>query len=153
MRVPIERVERIVLSHWHSDHSGGILSFLRLRRDKIESLGPNRVPFPGPCIADLHPDRPIARGLAPTGKVIGQLNRDPTFEEIEGLGGVVEKHAEGHAVAGDTVWVSGEIPRLTSFEQGLLGAVRFVGKEGSVDGEWISEEVRCVLWGPWRDFY
>ncbi|KAI0790780.1 beta-lactamase-like protein [Abortiporus biennis] len=139
MEVPLERVERIILSHWHSDHSGGILSFLGLRRDCIKDISesttiPTEEFTYAPCVVDLHPDRPIARGIAPNGKLIGQLNPDPTFEEIKALGGVVETHKEGHAVADGAIWVSGEIPRVTEYEQGLLGAVRFVNKE------WVPEE-------------
>jgi 7,8-dihydropterin-6-yl-methyl-4-(beta-D-ribofuranosyl)aminobenzene 5'-phosphate synthase len=71
-------------------------------------------------------------------RVFGALPDDPTFEEIEAVGGVVERHADGHAVAGDGVWVSGEIPRITSFEGGIPGAKRWVAEEG---GKWISDEV------------
>ncbi|KAJ3476042.1 hypothetical protein NLI96_g11429 [Meripilus lineatus] len=143
MHIPVEKISRVVLSHWHSDHSGGILSFLNVRRQKISSLGPNHTPTPPPCVVDLHPDRPIARGIAPNGpeKVMGQLNPDPTFEEIEEAGGVVEKRGEGHAVAGGGVWVSGEIPRLTWFEEGLhIGAVRFFEEEGEAKGKWVLEQ-------------
>ncbi|KAI0633902.1 beta-lactamase-like protein [Trametes polyzona] len=140
LRVPVERIERIVLSHWHSDHSGGLLSFLRHRREKA--------PDAPPCVADLHPDRPIARGIAlrdateahGAPKVLGRLLPDPTFQQIEELGGVVEKHDEGHAVAGDTVWVSGEIPRVTHFEGGLPSGVRWVAKGEDDTGEWVREE-------------
>ena len=153
MKVPLERIERVILSHWHSDHSGGLLSFLRLRREAVRSgQGESKLtlteadPRPkevsiSPCIVDLHPDRPIARGIAPLGKLIGQLNPDPTFEAIANLGAVVETHAEGHAVAGDTVYVSGEIPRITPFEGGLLGAVRWKGDVKTKQGEWVPEEV------------
>ncbi len=93
---------------------------------------------PKACVLDLHPDRPIARGIAPGGKIVARLPDDPTFEQIEELGGVVEKHAEGHVVADGTVYVSGEIPRITDFEQGLLGAVRWK------EGEWVPEEVSSM---------
>ncbi|KAI6046070.1 hypothetical protein EDC04DRAFT_2631840 [Pisolithus marmoratus] len=130
MQVPVDQVGRVILSHWHSDHSGGMLSFLQMRtRDAPE------------CVVDLHPDRPTARGIAipPTYEtIIGRLPADPTFELITSAGGVVEKHAEGHTVADATVYVSGEIPRVTPFEQGLLGAVRFV-EEDSKPGHWTSE--------------
>ncbi|KAI8994090.1 beta-lactamase-like protein [Trametes punicea] len=132
LKIPVERIERVVLSHWHSDHSGGLLSFLRYRKEHAPSDTPA-------CVADLHPDRPIARGIAPSGgKVVGRLPDDPTFEQVEELGGVVEKNADGHAVAGGTVWVSGEIPRVTHFEGGLPSGVRWVEKEGQ--GEWVKEE-------------
>ncbi|KAI0644381.1 beta-lactamase-like protein [Trametes meyenii] len=159
LKLPVERVTRIILSHWHSDHSGGMLSFLRYRQDQApprfasrsgsDSDSTNVTTGTPPCIVDLHPDRPIARGIAPAsagGKVIGRLAADPTFEEIAALGGVVETHAEGHAVAGGTMWVSGEISRVTHFEGGLPGGVRWVektraqGEESGAGGEWVKEE-------------
>ncbi|OCH89009.1 hypothetical protein OBBRIDRAFT_43879 [Obba rivulosa] len=132
MQVPVHRIERIILSHWHADHSGGMLSFLRHRSTMSQADATSR------CVADVHPDRPIARGIAPLDKVIGRLPADPTFEEIEAAGGIVETHREGHAVANGTVWVSGEIPRVTSFEAGLPGAVRWMNNEG--EAKWVKEE-------------
>ena len=78
------------------------------------------------------------------GRVVGGLPDDPTFERIEALGGVVERYAEGHAVAGGTVWVSGEIPRVTHFEGGLPSGVRWVEKEDGGQGEWVKEEVGAI---------
>ena len=146
MQIPVEKIERIVTSHWHSDHTGGLLSFLDLRRSRtsIESV----VPTASPIVVDLHPDRPVARGIAsrPTyDKVLCALPFDPTFQAIESAGGVVEKHAEGHAVAGGAVWVSGEIPRVTEFETGILGGLRWTQKSTEEspkpDGEWVSDGV------------
>ncbi|KZT04581.1 Metallo-hydrolase/oxidoreductase [Laetiporus sulphureus 93-53] len=134
MHVPTHRIDRIILSHWHSDHSGGMLSFLRIRaEDPASASAP-------PCVVDLHPSRPIARGMAPQpqGIVIGRHPPDPTFEQLREAGAVVETHKEGHAVADGTVWVSGEIPRVTEFEGGLPGGVRWVEKEGK--GEWVKED-------------
>ncbi|KAF8134599.1 hypothetical protein EV363DRAFT_1213933 [Boletus edulis] len=54
MQTPVDDVETVILSHWHSDHSGGMLSFLGMRS-----------PSARPCSVDLHPDRPEARGIAP----------------------------------------------------------------------------------------
>ncbi|KZP32912.1 hypothetical protein FIBSPDRAFT_721887, partial [Athelia psychrophila] len=39
-----------------------------------------------------------------------------------------------------TVWVSGEIPRITEFEGGLLGGVRWFETENGGKGGWKSEE-------------
>jgi len=50
----------------------------------------------------------------------------------------VETSKEGHAVADGTVWVSGEIPRTTTFETGMPGAIRYFEKDGS--GFWEKEE-------------
>ena len=141
LKINPERIKRIVLSHWHSDHSGGILSVLRQRnmewRPSPSSNGPT------PCVVDLHPDRPVGRGIMPpgTGKVAARLAPDPTFEEIEALGAKVETRADGHAVADGAVWVSGEIPRVTEYEKGLLGGVRWVQGVNQGKGEWVSEPV------------
>lgn len=127
MEVGPDRITRVITSHWHSDHTGGLLAFLRLRSPSSNS---------SPCIVDVHPDRPDARGIAPGptfDKVACALPRDPTLVEIAEAGGTVEQHAEGHAVAGGTVWVSGEIPRVTEFEAGLRGGMRFK------DGKWVHE--------------
>ncbi|KAJ4483300.1 beta-lactamase-like protein [Lentinula aciculospora] len=126
MHVPIQKVERVITSHWHADHTGGLLSFLNLLNE-TNANGPLSKPAQ-PCVVDVHPDRPFARGIAPGplyDKVIGRLPPDPTFEQIEAAGATVERYADGHVIAGDSIWVSGEIPRVTSFETGLPGAKRF----------------------------
>ncbi|THH06610.1 hypothetical protein EW145_g3969 [Phellinidium pouzarii] len=124
MQVSPQAIERVIISHWHSDHSGGLLSLLRFRNEKCSSDAQA-------IVADLHPSRPIARGIAPPprDKVICRLPEDPSFDAIKALGADVELHADPHAVAGNTVFVSGEIPRVTEFEQGLLGGMRWVQEE------------------------
>lgn len=142
-------IERIVLSHWHRDHSGAITTLVKLlkaQRDKdstsVSSLDRNLV------TVDLHPDRPIARGIAPPPyqKVIVRLPEDPSFEELEAAGARLELSREGHTVGNGTVWVSGEIPRVTEFEAGLLGGMRWyedgIGEDGKKSkGEWRAEPV------------
>ncbi|KDN45575.1 hypothetical protein RSAG8_04899, partial [Rhizoctonia solani AG-8 WAC10335] len=149
LRAPVESIERIVLSHWHRDHSGGIIAALEqialARAKKQAESGQSTVDSP-PVVVDLHPDRPIARGIAPppTGKVICRLPEDPTHSDVLAAGGVVETHAEGHLVAGNSIWISGEIPRVTSFETGLLGGVRWrefhSTSSDETRGEWVPEE-------------
>lgn len=129
MQTPVDDVETVIVSHWHSDHSGGMLAFFGMRSPSARE-----------CIVDLHPDLPEARGIAvpPTFEtVICRLPDDPTFEQIEGAGGTVRTSRDAHTVAGGTIYVSGEIPRVTPYEGGLLGGMRFL-KEGG----WTSEPVR-----------
>lgn len=143
MNIPVERIDRVVTSHWHSDHSGGLLSFLRLRSARSINVPPS-------CVVDVHPDRPIARGIAPGpgyDSVICALPPDPTFAAIEEASGRVEAHAEGHCIAADTVYVSGEIPRVTEYEVGILGGMRWVEDAGKPEqkGKWIKDGVRYCL--------
>lgn len=146
LRVPVDKIDRIITSHWHSDHTGGLLSFLRLR-GKASQESTSTESGSSPCIVDVHPDRPISRGIAPGptfDKIICALPPDPSFVQIEEAGGTVEKHAEGHAVADGTVWISGEIPRVTTFEIGMLSGVRWIEEslEGSdARGKWVPEHV------------
>ncbi|KDQ21879.1 hypothetical protein BOTBODRAFT_99598 [Botryobasidium botryosum FD-172 SS1] len=151
LKPPLASINRVVLSHWHRDHSGGILEFLRLaseaRAHSADDKPSNKV------VVDVHANRPTARGIAPPPKydrVIARLPEDPTFAEIEAAGGVVEAHLgeaegadkhRGHAVAGGTVWVSGEIPRAIEFEGGLLSGVRWVENTSgeNKEGKWEPE--------------
>jgi len=140
MQVPHADIDRVVISHWHRDHTGGLLSFLKLRGTNTASDSAAQA-FSPTCVVDIHPDRPIARGISvpPTyEKVICRLPDDPTFEQIQEMGGTIEAHREGHAVAGGTVWISGEIPRVTECEGGIPGGVRWVEKSGA--GKWIKDE-------------
>ena len=94
------------------------------------------------------PDRPVARGIAPPpgDKVLCRLKEDPKFEEIEELGAEVEKHGEPHTVAGNTVYISGTIPRITAFEEGLFGGRRWVeDSDRSGLAGWISEPVSSTV--------
>ncbi|KAJ3523699.1 hypothetical protein NMY22_g11328 [Coprinellus aureogranulatus] len=190
LQIPITTIDRVVTSHWHSDHTGGLLSFLELRKKCIEDgidtpplTSSTLPPLPGtveapqapsssevdqadssgsrdqvkPCIVDVHPSRPHLRGIAPPPKnnhVICALPPDPTFEAIEEAGGVLEKRRDGHTVAGGTVWISGEVPRVTEWEAGLLGGVRWVeeGEEGyeREDGEEEIGPVGDNAKGRWK---
>ena len=85
---------------------------------------------------DLHPNRPAYRGFqGPFGPV--SLERDPTFEEIEGAGGKVLKNDQSHAILEDMFVVSGEIPRVTPYEKGFQRGMRFNEETGS----WESDEM------------
>lgn len=139
MCIPVTDVERIILSHWHADHSGGIITFLNLRESQSQASAAAK-----PCVVDLHPDRPLARGIDSHGKVIGRLPADPTFAEVQAAGGIVELHAEGHLVADGTIWVSGAIPRVTPFEGGIIGGVKWNKNPGAEHGEWVKDEVYFI---------
>ena len=138
LKVTMGTIDRIVLSHWHSDHSGGILQALRLISKGREG-NQQQEPIP----VDVHSDRHNGRGIAPppTYKVIARLPDDPKFDEITAAGGIVEPHREGHTVSNGAVYVSGEIPRLTEWETGLIGGVQWV------DGKWVREPGQVRLRG------
>ncbi|KAL4884817.1 cytochrome P450 [Aspergillus karnatakaensis] len=130
MRPDLSSVELIHLSHWHRDHSGGLLRAIRMINDAKQANGTVQN-----LIADLHPSRPDFRGFA-IGENIISLEADPSFEELEAAGVIVQRHSDAHTVLDDFFLISGEIPRHTPYETGLKHGMRFDKK----DNDWISDE-------------
>ncbi|KAL5049980.1 hypothetical protein BDW71DRAFT_194957 [Aspergillus fruticulosus] len=130
MKPDISSIELVQLSHWHRDHSGGLLRAVRMIADAKEAKG-----LPKTLIADLHPNRPDYRGFS-IGENIISMQSDPSFEELEAAGATVQKHDSAHTVLDDFFLISGEIPRRTPYETGLKHGMRFDKK----DNEWTSDE-------------
>ncbi|KAG8902662.1 hypothetical protein FRB99_004278 [Tulasnella sp. 403] len=106
----LHELETIVLSHWHRDHSGGILEAVNRAQTAKKAHSSAEGAASKPVVVDLHPSRPIARGFAPPptfSKVVVRLDEDPKFSEIESLGGVVSLNREPHTIADGTVFVIG----------------------------------------------
>lgn len=131
LRADVGSIERIQLSHWHRDHSGGMLRVLSMIDDaRKKSSSSSSSSSSSPVVVDLHPDRPALRGVkAPSVGVTIALGKDPTFEEIEAAGGKVVKSDRAHAVLDDMFLISGEIPRVTPYEKGLKYGVRLQDKQ------------------------
>lgn len=130
LRADVGSIERIQLSHWHRDHSGGMLRVLSMIDDARKKSSSSSSSSSSPVVVDLHPDRPALRGVkAPSVGVTIALGKDPTFEEIEAAGGKVVKSDRAHAVLDDMFLISGEIPRVTPYEKGLKYGVRLQDKQ------------------------
>lgn len=113
--IDLSLIEGVFLSHWHWDHSGGLVAVVAAIAAARAAAG-----LPKPVV-DVHPDRPEQRGLRlPDGRVI-LLPVDPTVDELSSAGAEVVLHARGHDIADGFLHGSGEIPRTTAFETGLHG--------------------------------
>ncbi|TDZ16485.1 7,8-dihydropterin-6-methyl-4-(beta-D-ribofuranosyl)-aminobenzene-5'-phosphate synthase [Colletotrichum orbiculare MAFF 240422] len=135
------RIEAITLSHWHRDHSGGMLKALKTIADSRAEKG-SKLP---PVSVDLHPDRPDYRGSLVPGMPIISLEADPSFEEIENSNGVVAKNDQLHTVLNDTFLISGEIPRVTDYEKGFPFGVRYVSKTGNWQKDTDMKDERVLV--------
>ncbi|KAL1968157.1 hypothetical protein VTN77DRAFT_2288 [Rasamsonia byssochlamydoides] len=131
LQADISSIEVIQLSHWHRDHSGGMLKAIRMIKEakKAKGLADTNV------VVDVHPSRPDYRGFLLGDKIVS-LEADPTFEEMEEAGAIVHQHSEVHTVLDDMFLISDEIPRRTTYETGLRNGMRYVREEG----EWFSDE-------------
>ena len=125
--VDLAVIDAAVFSHGHWDHVGGMIAALRLISD-AKSGGTT------PIYANrgMFVDRAMQRAdgsLLPFAKV-------PSTEELEAAGGQVSLNDNPQLLLDDLFYLSGEIPRVTSYEKGLLGQVRL-----AADGSWQPDEL------------
>ena len=124
----------IVLSHGHWDHAGGMLAALRLTR---EAGG-------GPVPVHVNPGMFVSRGMrTPKGDVV-PFHDVPSPAEIAAAGGTVVNDAGERALLGGLAFLSGEIPRVTAYEQGLPGHVRREGEDWQPDPLIMDERFLAV---------
>lgn len=133
LQIDLAEIECVFLSHWHFDHSGGfpkvVAAIARARAGA--GLSPPRV--------DLHPRRPDQRGLMlPTGTLL-MLPEEPGFDDIQKAGGELFLTDEGHPICDGFFFGSGEIPRVTEYEQGLPGHHSFYGDDARPDPSILDE--------------
>ena len=111
-------IEAVVLSHGHWDHGGGLLKAVELIRQHNEG---HEVPV------HLHPGMFQKRGLRlPSGEVV-PFKDVPSIEALTEGGGAVVCTSDPQLLSGGLFYLSGEIRRLTTYEQGLPNHVRQAG--------------------------
>ncbi len=121
--VEINDIEGIALSHGHGDHTGGLIGVLK----KIDQ----------PVQVYLHPRSSMKRRVTYKTTSCVRSREIPTLftiEEIIASGGepvVIEKPK---LLVENTMLLSGEIPRKTSYEKG------FIGHQILIDGEWQDDQ-------------
>jgi 7,8-dihydropterin-6-yl-methyl-4-(beta-D-ribofuranosyl)aminobenzene 5'-phosphate synthase len=92
---------------------------------------------------DLHPSRPDYRGMMAPVPI--SLEADPTFAEISTAGGLISKNADAHTVLDNMFLISGMIPRVTPYENGLAKGIRFNSSTNSWEKDELIEDERLVM--------
>jgi 7,8-dihydropterin-6-yl-methyl-4-(beta-D-ribofuranosyl)aminobenzene 5'-phosphate synthase len=108
-------VEAIMLSHGHWDHAGAMLLALNM----IRARGGGRE-----ILFDAHPDMFRTRAVRMPNGGFRQMEDVPSIDDLTAFGAKVETSRAPHALLGGMVHVSGEVPRVTSYERGYPGQVR-----------------------------
>jgi 7,8-dihydropterin-6-yl-methyl-4-(beta-D-ribofuranosyl)aminobenzene 5'-phosphate synthase len=131
--VDLAAIGTVFLSHWHWDHSGGLVEVVDAitRARRRQGLDPPTV--------DLHPDRPVQRGIRLPDRRVMLLPPEPTFDDLERTGARLALEPDAHPLAGGWLAASGHIPRRTAYETGLPGHVTDRGGGFSDDPE-IADE-------------
>ena len=108
-------VDGIVLSHGHWDHCGAMLRALEM----IQLQGAGRA-----IPTYMHPGMYRTRAMkAPDGSM-RPFEDVPTQAMLEQQGALVVNATEAQLILDDFFYVSGEIPRVTTFETGMQGQYR-----------------------------
>ena len=108
-------VEGIMLSHGHWDHSGAMLYALEMIRLRN---GGRRVP------AYMHPGMYRPRAIKLADGSMRPFGDVPNPTQLEHYGADVVHAVAPQLVLDDLFYISGEIPRVTAFETGLVGQHR-----------------------------
>ncbi|MFS8048037.1 MBL fold metallo-hydrolase [Rhizobium sp. BR 314] len=108
-------IDAVVLSHGHWDHAGG----LPIAFDLITKANGGR---PVPCY--LHPGMFRQRALPLAGGGLLPIREIPSPSELVAKGAVPVVTTEAQVLLDDMFLVSGEIPRMTSYEKGFPGHKR-----------------------------
>ena len=132
LKVDFGAVEGVVLSHGHFDHAGGLLQALELIR---AANGGKEVPF------HLHPGMFRKRGMKLPGGEVLPFKEIPTPEALRAKGAAPDVSGDSQLLLDGMFFLSGEIPRVTPYEQGFPAHVRRT--ENGEDWEpdpWIMDE-------------
>jgi 7,8-dihydropterin-6-yl-methyl-4-(beta-D-ribofuranosyl)aminobenzene 5'-phosphate synthase len=107
-------IDAVVLSHGHWDHAGGLLA-------AVSAISKARG---SPVDCFLHPDMFAERAMRrPNGELL-PFESIPSSDALTQAGAEVVSTREPRSIAGGAFLVSGEIPRVTSYETGFPGHLR-----------------------------
>jgi 7,8-dihydropterin-6-yl-methyl-4-(beta-D-ribofuranosyl)aminobenzene 5'-phosphate synthase len=130
--VDLKRVDRIVLSHGHYDHTGGLRRVLRVMQKKVEIIG--------------HPDiwaDKYARQRDDTYRYIGIPFQRPVLESL----GASFTLSRDPVRMTDDFMTTGEVPEVTEYEE--IEPERFYVKEdGQLKPDALADDLALVIDTP-----
>jgi len=109
LEIDFASIEEVVLSHGHWDHTGGMISALKLIH---KANGGKPVPV------HVNDGMFVRRGMDVGGKVL-PFEQVPSAADMTAAGGEVVSDPNAHTVLDDMFYISGPIPRVTPYEVGL----------------------------------
>jgi 7,8-dihydropterin-6-yl-methyl-4-(beta-D-ribofuranosyl)aminobenzene 5'-phosphate synthase len=120
-------IDAMVLSHGHWDHAAAMPRALQMM---AHANGGRRVP------TYLHPDMFASRAVKAKDGRLMPMEDIPSAHILTANGADLIVTRDEQLVLSDTFFISGEIPRVTSFERGMPGQHRL-----DAAGQWIPDEL------------
>jgi len=126
LKADLSKLEAIILSHGHPDHFLGLEELLKFLKEKEKK----EIPL------FLHPEAFLERRL--NIPAIESPATMPVLDEgiLKAAGAVLIKSEKPVSVAGDLIYTTGEVERITAFEKGFPWA------EAKFDGKWRTDPFR-----------
>jgi 7,8-dihydropterin-6-yl-methyl-4-(beta-D-ribofuranosyl)aminobenzene 5'-phosphate synthase len=128
-------VEAVVLSHGHWDHAGGFLTAVDLIKSKNNGKD---------VVFHLNPGMFYQRATTHDGQIC-PFKKVPSINELENNGASIVNSNDPRLLLDDMFYLSGEIPRVTKYEQGFPGHVRQLPSGEWEDDQWIMDERFLVV--------
>jgi 7,8-dihydropterin-6-yl-methyl-4-(beta-D-ribofuranosyl)aminobenzene 5'-phosphate synthase len=120
-------IDVMVLSHGHWDHAAAMPRALQMM---TLANGGRRVP------TYMHPDMFAPRAVKNQNGRLMPMEDIPSERILVANGADLVITRDEQSVLSDTVYISGEIPRVTAFERGMPGQHRL-----AENGEWVLDEL------------
>ena len=126
--IDLNRVDKIILSHGHSDHTGGLRQILRVMRKKVEVIA--------------HPDVWANKYSRRRGKKERFIGIPFQRQEFESLGASFTMSTEPVKIAAN-IMTSGEVPMVTDFEE--IATTLFVKSEDGWQPDKLLDDLALII--------
>jgi len=128
VRFDLNQIDKIVLSHGHNDHTGGLRQILRKMKKEIEIIA--------------HPDIWSAKYRRRQGEADKYIGIPFQRQKLESLGARFNLTTKPLKIT-DSIMTTGEIPMVTEFEQ--IDPNLFVKEDGGLQPDKLLDDLALVI--------
>ncbi len=128
VRFDLNQIDKIVLSHGHNDHTGGLRQILRKMKKEVEIIA--------------HPDIWSAKYRCRQGEADKYIGIPFRRQKLESLGARFNLTTKPLKIT-DSIMTTGEIPMATEFEQ--IDPNLFVKEDGDLQPDKLLDDLALVI--------